>query len=58
MPLTWDEVDSSLDPRDFTIRNAVERMERLGGDPMVPVLESKPDLAGVLERLAALMSEE
>ena len=30
MPLVWDEVDQSLDPRKFTIKTAVERMERLG----------------------------
>src|SRR5262249_55575709 len=33
MPLTWDEVDGSLDPRNYTIKNAVERMESLGRDP-------------------------
>src|SRR6187401_2989065 len=27
MPLTWDEVDDSLDPKNYTIRNALERME-------------------------------
>jgi bifunctional non-homologous end joining protein LigD len=52
MPLRWDEVNESLDPRNYTIRNAVERMERLGTDPMLPVLDAKPDLAGVLERLS------
>ncbi|MDP9202236.1 MAG: DNA ligase D, partial [Gemmatimonadota bacterium] len=29
MPLVWDEVDESLDPRAFTIKTAIERMERL-----------------------------
>ncbi|MEO7083459.1 MAG: DNA ligase D [Gemmatimonadaceae bacterium] len=57
MPLRWDEVDQSLDPRNYTIRNAVERMERFGSDPVVAVLEDKPDLAAVLETLAALMAE-
>jgi bifunctional non-homologous end joining protein LigD len=52
MPLRWDEVNESLDPRNYTIRNAVERMERLGTDPVLPVLDAKPDLAGVLERLS------
>jgi bifunctional non-homologous end joining protein LigD len=56
MPLVWDEVDASLDPRNFTIRNAVERMERLGADPVLPVLESKPDLVRVLEQLASVAS--
>jgi len=54
MPLTWDEVNQSLDPRAFTIKTAIERMERLGRDPVAPVLDDKPDLAAVLERLAAM----
>jgi bifunctional non-homologous end joining protein LigD len=53
MPLNWDEVNAELDPRAFTITTAIERMERLGSDPVLPVLDSKPDLAGVLEQLAA-----
>ena len=52
MPLLWDEVNDSLDPRAFTIKTAIERMERLTSDPVAPVLEEKPDLGGVLERLA------
>lgn len=52
MPLTWDEVNFSLDPRNFTIKNAVERLERLGADPMVSVLDDRPDLAQILERLS------
>ena len=55
MPLRWEEVNDSLDPKTFTIRNAVERMERLGSDPMLPVLEESPDLARVLQRLSASM---
>jgi DNA primase len=58
MPIRWDEVNGDLDPRDFTIRNAVERLERLGADPVRPVLESLPDLGAVLQRLAAMMAEE
>jgi len=55
MPLTWDEVNGTLDPRTFTIRTALERMDTKGADPMLPVLGESPDLAKVLERLAALM---
>jgi bifunctional non-homologous end joining protein LigD len=55
MPLLWEEVDASLDPRAFTIKTAIERMERLTSDPVAPVLEEKPDLGQVLERLAGLM---
>ena len=56
MPLLWDEVNESLDPRTFTIRNAVERMERLGRDPVLPSRDETPDLPAVLERLAKLMT--
>jgi bifunctional non-homologous end joining protein LigD len=52
MPLLWDEVDASLDPKAFTIKNAIERMERLATDPVVAVLEQRPDLEHVLQRLA------
>jgi len=52
MPLRWSEVDDRLDPRDFTIANAVARLTDLGEDPVAPVLTTRPDLAGVLERLA------
>src|SRR6266496_4742704 len=55
MPLLWDEVNSELDPKTFTIRNAIERMERISIDPVRPVLESKPNLAAILEQLAAQM---
>jgi len=56
MPLRWDEVVDGLNPKDFTIRNAIERMERLEADPVAAVLSEIPDLAGVLERLAELLS--
>jgi bifunctional non-homologous end joining protein LigD len=55
MPLVWDEVTDSLDPKAFTIKNASDRMERLGFDPVLPVLETKPDLARVLDQLASLL---
>ena len=56
MPLLWSEVNETLDPRDFTIRTALDRMERLGTDPMLPVLSDVPDLHAVLARLAVLLS--
>jgi bifunctional non-homologous end joining protein LigD len=54
MPLEWAEVNESLDPRDYTIRNALERMGGLGRDPVLAALEEKPNLAAILEKLAAL----
>jgi len=56
MPLSWKEVVEGLNPRDYTIRNAIERMERLGSDPVAPVLREIPDLAAVLERLGGLLT--
>ena len=56
MPLRWDEVVDGLNPKDYTILNAIERMERLGTDPVAPVLSEIPDLAGALERLSGLLS--
>ena len=50
MPLEWDEVTMSLDPRDYTIKTAPERMARLGGDPVIPVLSAVPDLASILDK--------
>lgn len=55
MPLAWDEVNASLDPRAFTFRTALERMGRLGADPVAPMLDEKPDLALVLKRLATVI---
>jgi bifunctional non-homologous end joining protein LigD len=58
MPLVWDEVNDSLDPQAFTIRNAVERMDHRGDDPVLPVLEGKPELPQVLERLGAVLAPD
>jgi bifunctional non-homologous end joining protein LigD len=56
MPLLWEEVNESLDPKAFTIKNAIERMEQAREDPVLPVLETKPHLTQVLEQLAELMA--
>ena len=52
MPLRWRELTSKLDPRKFTIKNAVKRMRSLQEDPLLKVLELKPDLHAALEHLA------
>jgi bifunctional non-homologous end joining protein LigD len=57
MPLQWDEVNESLDPKAFTIRTAIERMDG-HADPMLDVLEEKLDLQLVLERLGALLAAD
>ncbi len=51
-PLAWDEVVPGLRIRDHTIATVPERMERLGRDPLAPVLEESPDLLGALQALA------
>jgi len=51
MPIEWDEVNGKLHNTNFTIANALKRMQKLGYDPVAPVLELKPNLVGVLERL-------
>ena len=56
MPLRWEEVVDGLDPRDYTIKNAVARMGTLKTDPCADVLEQKPDLQKVLQRLAKEMA--
>jgi bifunctional non-homologous end joining protein LigD len=56
MPLRWDEVADGLNPKDYTIQNAMDRMAALGSDPVSPVLREVPDLGGALARLAALLA--
>ncbi len=51
-PLLWKEVGPRLDPAKFTITTVPRRMERLGEDPLRPILELRPELPAVLARLA------
>jgi bifunctional non-homologous end joining protein LigD len=50
MPLEWREVTMSLNPRDYTIRDAPDRMSKLGMDPVRAVLTEVPDLAAILDK--------
>ncbi|HEV2672130.1 MAG TPA: DNA ligase D [Gemmatimonadales bacterium] len=58
MPIDWDEVNSKLHNSNWTIKNALKRMQKLSHDPVVKVLEQKPKLMGVLERLNQLIGED
>src|SRR5438552_1482477 len=58
MPIEWDEVNAKLRNSNFTIANGRKRMEKLGHDPVIKVLELKPTLMGVLERLNELIGED
>jgi bifunctional non-homologous end joining protein LigD len=51
MPLDWKEVTPKLDIAKFTIKTAPARMEKLGEDPLLPVLGEKPDLVAALAGL-------
>jgi bifunctional non-homologous end joining protein LigD len=53
MPLRWSEVTPKLDIRKFTIKTAPARMQRRKEDPLLPVLDLKPDLVQALEQLHA-----
>jgi bifunctional non-homologous end joining protein LigD len=50
MPLHWEEVKKGLKMTDFTISNAVQRLQR-EGDLFAPVLGKGIDLAKILEKL-------
>jgi bifunctional non-homologous end joining protein LigD len=54
MPLEWSEVTMSLNPRDYTIKSAVERMSGLAVDPVSLVLAGVPDLATILVKATTL----
>ena len=51
MPLLWSEVREGLTPRQFTIANAISRLQSLGRDPLASVLTERPDLLGALGKL-------
>jgi bifunctional non-homologous end joining protein LigD len=48
-PITWEEVDEGVSPKEFTIRNFAERIKR-AGDPWAGLRTAKgPDLKAVLK---------
>jgi bifunctional non-homologous end joining protein LigD len=51
MPLTWDEVTPDLDPKRFNLRNALDRLTSWREDPVLAVLETRPDLEAALTAL-------
>jgi len=51
MPLVWDEVVPELDPKQFHIRNALDRIAAWPSDPVLPVLTERPDLQAALTAL-------
>jgi len=51
MPLRWSEVNRRLSVGRYTIANAPKRMRRLQEDPLRAVLDERPDLTVVLQRL-------
>jgi bifunctional non-homologous end joining protein LigD len=54
-PLAWSEVSAKLDVRRLNLRTVPRRLEKLGEDPLLPVLEIRPDLLSVLAKLAELV---
>jgi bifunctional non-homologous end joining protein LigD len=58
MPIEWDELNAKLHNSNWTIKNARQRMEKLGSDPCLTVLDAKPNLMGVLERLNTRLGED
>jgi bifunctional non-homologous end joining protein LigD len=53
-PLSWDEVQPSLSPKQFNIENAVDRFGRTG-DLFKPVLKNPQRLEPMIQRLTKLM---
>jgi len=53
MPLVWDEVVPDLDPKQFNLRNALDRVSRWASDPIAPILTERPDLQAALTKLEA-----
>jgi bifunctional non-homologous end joining protein LigD len=50
MPLLWEELTETLDPRVFNIKTAPARRDAVG-DPMAGLLTERPDVAAAIARL-------
>jgi len=57
MPLLWDEVKKGLQMKDFTMRNAMERVNAMG-DIFSPVLGEGIDLKKVISRYAGTSTDQ
>jgi bifunctional non-homologous end joining protein LigD len=51
-PLDWREVTAKLDPGAFTLKTVPERLRKRKSDPLLPVLQERPDLERVFARLS------
>ena len=54
-PLAWSEVSAKLDVRKLNLRTVPKRLRKLGEDPLLPVLELRPDLMTALSKLSDLL---
>ena len=54
-PLRWSEVGPKLELASYTIESMPARVKRQKRDPMIGVLEERPDLVGALARLTELV---
>jgi len=45
-------VNGKLDPKKFTIQTMPKRVAKMAEDPLLEVLECRPDLGRAIERLA------
>ena len=49
-PMRWEEVDSKLDPSNFTVKNILKRLDKVG-DLWAPIFKQKVDIKKVLDQL-------
>ncbi len=55
-PLRWDELKPKLDPLKFNIRTMPQRMQRLGRDPFIDVLQDRQRIEPALKQLEKMLS--